>query len=64
VIAAAVLTVLPEVLRAAQELRMVIYSLLLVVLMLARPQGLLGMREIPIARVGAWLRGRLGAPAA
>ncbi len=64
VIAAAVLTLLPEVLRAAQELRMVIYSLLLVVLMLARPQGLLGMREIPIARVGAWLRARLGAPAA
>jgi branched-chain amino acid transport system permease protein len=58
VIGAAVLTVLPEVLRAAQELRMVIYSLLLIVLMLARPQGLLGMREIDVRRIGAWWRGR------
>jgi branched-chain amino acid transport system permease protein len=41
VIAAAVLlTVLPEVLRPIQEYRMVIYSLLLIILMLTRPQGL------------------------
>lgn len=64
VIAAAVLTVLPELLRAAQELRMVIYSLLLIVLMLARPQGLLGTREISVRRIGARLRGRRRAPAA
>jgi branched-chain amino acid transport system permease protein len=64
VIAAAVLTVLPELLRAAQELRMVVYSLLLIVLMLARPQGLFGTREISVRRIGARLRGRRRAPAA
>ncbi|MDX1952666.1 MAG: branched-chain amino acid ABC transporter permease [Verrucomicrobiota bacterium] len=41
VIAAAILlTVLPEWLRPVQEYRMIIYSLLLIVLMLTRPQGL------------------------
>lgn len=41
-LAAVILTILPEMLRASGALRMVIYSLLLVVLMLVRPQGLLG----------------------
>lgn len=45
VIAAGVLTVLPEFLRVAQSWRMVIYSTLLVVMMLTRPQGLMGGRE-------------------
>jgi branched-chain amino acid transport system permease protein len=45
IIAAATLTVLPEVLRVAQSWRMVIYSALLVVMMLTRPQGLMGGRE-------------------
>jgi branched-chain amino acid transport system permease protein len=41
VIAAAILlTVLPEVLRPIQDYRMIIYSLLLIILMLTRPQGL------------------------
>jgi branched-chain amino acid transport system permease protein len=42
ILAATILTVLPELLRAASEWRMVIYSLLLIILMLWRPQGLLG----------------------
>jgi branched-chain amino acid transport system permease protein len=46
VIAAIVLTVLPEVLRGFSEYRMVVYSALLIVVMLTRPQGLMGMREI------------------
>ncbi len=45
VIAAAVLTILPEFLRIAQSWRMVIYSTLLVVMMLTRPQGLMGGKE-------------------
>ena len=45
-IAAAVLTALPEVLRPIAEYRMVIYSGLLISMMLLRPQGLLGSREI------------------
>src|SRR5262245_35021678 len=41
IFAAAVLTVLPEVLRFGAEYRMIIYSVLLIVLMIARPTGLL-----------------------
>ena len=42
VLGAIVLTVLPEALRGFAEYRMVIYSVLLIVLMITRPQGLLG----------------------
>ena len=53
VIAAAIITVLPEmVLRELQQLtgvdlRMVIYSLLLILFMILRPSGILGTREAP-----------------
>ena len=40
IIAAVLLTVLPEFLRGFAEYRMIIYSLLIIVLMLVRPQGL------------------------
>jgi len=40
ILAAVLLTLLPEVLRPIAEYRMIIYSLLLIVLMLVRPQGL------------------------
>jgi len=52
VLAAIVLTLLPEMLRTAGALRMVIYALLLIVLMITRPQGLLGTRELTLP----WLR--------
>ena len=58
-IAAGVLTLLPEYLRALANLRMVIYSVALVVLMLVRPRGLLGTREI--WDFLPWRRGK-GAP--
>ncbi|MBI4516020.1 MAG: branched-chain amino acid ABC transporter permease [Deltaproteobacteria bacterium] len=45
-LAAAALTVLPELLRFGAEYRMIIYSLLLIVMMLTRPAGLLGSQEI------------------
>jgi branched-chain amino acid transport system permease protein len=50
VIAAIIVTILPEALRPIQELigidiRMVIYSLLLILLMIMRPQGIFGGRE-------------------
>jgi len=44
-ISAVLLTVLPEALRPIAEYRMVIYSLALVVIMIARPQGLFGDGE-------------------
>jgi branched-chain amino acid transport system permease protein len=46
VLAAAILTILPEALRFGAEYRMVIYSLLLIAIMLTRPSGLMGGREI------------------
>jgi branched-chain amino acid transport system permease protein len=49
IFAAILLTLLPEVLRPVSEYRMVIYSFLLIVLMLARPQGLFNFR-IPFGK--------------
>lgn len=46
VVAAVILTILPEALREYDQYRMILYSLLLILMMLLRPQGLLGMREL------------------
>jgi branched-chain amino acid transport system permease protein len=51
ILGAVLLTVLPEALRSAQELRMVIYSLMLIILMITRPGGLLGSRELSLGRL-------------
>jgi branched-chain amino acid transport system permease protein len=48
VLAAAVLTYLPERLRDFQQYRMIVYSLLLIILMLTRPQGIFGTRELSL----------------
>jgi branched-chain amino acid transport system permease protein len=53
VLAAIVLTLLPEVLRPVKDYRMVIYSLMLIILMITRPQGLLGTRELSLAGCSA-----------
>ena len=56
IVGATILTILPEALRSFDQqfpgLRMVIYALLLILLMIFRPQGLLGRREFN----WAWLR--------
>lgn len=44
ILAAVLLTILPEVLRPIAEYRMIIYSLLLIILMLVRPKGLFNFR--------------------
>jgi branched-chain amino acid transport system permease protein len=46
VLAAIVLTLLPEALRGFSEFRMPIYALALILMMILRPQGILGLREI------------------
>jgi branched-chain amino acid transport system permease protein len=46
VLAACVLTIALELLREFQAYRMVVYALLLIALMLLRPQGIFGTREI------------------
>ncbi|MDR1515573.1 MAG: branched-chain amino acid ABC transporter permease [Synergistaceae bacterium] len=48
VISAAVLTILPELLRGFAEYRMVIYSLLLVTVMIFKPSGLCGRYEFSL----------------
>ncbi len=50
ILGAILLTILPEVLRFASSDRLIIYSLLLVVLMIARPQGILGRKEFSLGR--------------
>jgi branched-chain amino acid transport system permease protein len=46
VFAAILLTALPEALRGLEEYRMLIYSLMLIVLMLGRPRGIFGNKEL------------------
>ena len=48
ILAAIILTVLPEVLRGVKDYRMVFYSLILIILMLTRPQGIFGVREFSL----------------
>jgi branched-chain amino acid transport system permease protein len=52
VVGATTLTILPEALRSFDQqfpgLRMVVYALLLILLMIFRPQGLLGRRELSL----------------
>ena len=56
-IAAVLLTILPEALRGIDQYRLVAYSLLLIVLMLTRPQGIFGREELS----RAWLLGQIAA---
>jgi branched-chain amino acid transport system permease protein len=56
VVAALVLTGLPEVLRFLQSYRMVIYSLTLVLLMLYRSQGLFGRDEASAVLLKKWFK--------
>ena len=53
-LAAVLLTILPEALRPIAQYRLVVYPLLLVILMLTRPQGIFGRDELS----RAWLRGQ------
>lgn len=48
VIAAIILTFLPEVFREFQDFRMIVYSASLILLMLFRPQGLMGNKELSL----------------
>ena len=63
VVGATTLTILPEALRTLDQqfpgLRMVVYALLLILMMIFRPQGLFGRREIGID----WLRRPRRSPA-
>jgi branched-chain amino acid transport system permease protein len=61
IVAATVLTAAPEGLRGFGEWRMILYSGLLIVAMILRPQGLFGARELVPGRLLARWRGRRAA---
>jgi ABC-type branched-subunit amino acid transport system permease subunit len=56
-IAAVLLGVLPESLRSLGDYQLVVYPLLLILLMLTRPQGIFGREELS----ASWLRGQVAA---
>lgn len=51
VLSAIVLTILPEILRALSDYRMVVYSLALVLMMFFRPQGLMGDYDFSLKKI-------------
>ena len=58
VLAAIVLTLLPEALRNFSQYRMIVYAVSLIAIMIARPQGLFGTKEIWETAWFRWLVGR------
>ena len=46
VLAAVLLTILPEALRSFSDYRMIAYALTLIIVMIVRPQGIFGIREL------------------
>jgi len=57
VVAATGLTILPELLRDLAQYRMIIYALLLIIVMIFRPQGIFGLNEI--SDVYRWIKRKL-----
>lgn len=51
IISAIVLTVISALLQNYPEVRMILYSLILIVIMLFRPQGLMGKKEIKLSKL-------------
>lgn len=57
VVAATGLTILPELLRDLAQYRMIIYALLLIIVMIFRPQGIFGLNEI--SDVYRWIKRKM-----
>ncbi|NLL70003.1 MAG: branched-chain amino acid ABC transporter permease [Epulopiscium sp.] len=51
ILAAIVLTILPEALRDLADYRMLIYSIALILMMIFRPEGFLGTRELSLSKL-------------
>ena len=58
IVAAIVLTLLPELLRGFSEYRMLIYSVILICVMLFNPSGLLGQHELSLTKILNKFRGK------
>ncbi len=62
VVSASVLTAVPEMLRAFDDYRMIVYSLLLIVVMIFKPSGLMGTYDFSLGRtLEKLINGELGA---
>ena len=63
ILAAFVLTILQEALRFLRDYRLLIYPVILIFVMLFRPQGLLGTKELSFIKTYSglfgWLKGLL-----
>ncbi|HEY4532651.1 MAG TPA: branched-chain amino acid ABC transporter permease [Fusobacterium sp.] len=59
IIAAIVLTLLPEVLREFSDYRMIAYAVILIFMMIFRPKGLLGREEFQLSVALAWCKNKL-----
>ncbi len=57
VVAAVVVTILPEWLRPIAEYRMIIYALALIFIMIFRPKGIFGVREVWERAAWSWITG-------
>jgi len=60
VLAAIILTLLPEVLRQFSSYRYLVYALVLILMMLYRPQGIMGIHEISIPALWTKWKAKLG----
>lgn len=59
ILAAIVLTILPEVLREFADYRMILYAFILILMMIFRPKGLLGREEFQISKLIAYCQKKL-----
>ncbi|AYV93695.1 ABC transporter [Fusobacterium necrophorum subsp. funduliforme] len=59
IIAAIVLTLLPEVLREFSDYRMIAYAVILIFMMIFRPKGLLGREEFRLSVALIWCKNKL-----
>lgn len=59
VIGTLLLTALPEVLRSVEKWRLVAYGLAVIVIMITRPQGLMGGKEFSLTRTAAFIKQRV-----
>lgn len=58
VVAAILLTILPEALRSFSDYRMLLYSAILIIMMLFKPSGLLGRYELSISKIISFFKGK------
>ncbi len=59
ILAAYALTILQEFLRIIKDYRLLIYPVILILVMLFRPQGLLGTRELSLVKFADWIKSKL-----